>query len=111
MYSQDFTRSDRVSDQIRSEISFILKDQVKDPRLFGLTIIKVETTKDLKKAYIYYSTFNSFNQTKSDEVEIGLLKAKGFIRKLLSQRLIIKRVPEIFFMKDKKHLVTLKETN
>ena len=53
MYSQDFTRSDRISDQIRSEISFVLKDQVKDPRLLGLTIIKVETTKDLKKAYIY----------------------------------------------------------
>ena len=111
MYSQDFTRSDRVSDQIRSEISFILKDQVKDPRLFGLTIIKVETTKDLKKAYIYYSTYNSFNQTKSEEVERGLQKAKGFIRKLLSQRLTIKRVPEICFMKDEKHLVTLREAN
>ena len=108
MYSQDFTRSDRISDQIRSEISFVLKDQVKDPRLFGLTIIKVETTKDLKKAYIYYSTFNSFNQTKSEEVERGLQKAKGFIRKLLSQRLTIKRMPEICFMKDEKHLVTLR---
>ena len=111
MYSQDFTRSDRISDQIRSEISFVLKDQVKDPRLFGLTIIKVETTKDLKKAYIYYSTYNSFNQTKSEEVERGLQKAKGFIRKLLSQRLTIKRVPEICFMKDEKHLVTLREAN
>ena len=111
MYSQDFTRSDRISDQIRSEISFVLKDQVKDPRLFGLTIIKVETTKDLKKAYIYYSTYTSFNQTKSEEVERGLQKAKGFIRKLLSQRLPIKRVPEICFMKDEKHLVTLRETN
>ena len=111
MYSQDFTRSDRISDQIRSEISFVLKDQVKDPRLLGLTIIKVETTKDLKKAYIYYSTYNSFNQTKSEEVERGLQKAKGFIRKLLSQRLTIKRVPEICFMKDEKHLVTLREAN
>ena len=111
MYSQDFTRSDRISDQIRNEISFVLKDQVKDPRLVGLTIIKVETTKDLKKAYIYYSTYNSFNQTKSEEVERGLQKAKGFIRKLLSQRLTIKRVPEICFLKDEKHLVTLTETN
>ena len=111
MYSQDFTRSDRISDQIRSEISFVLKDQVKDPRLLGLTIIKVETTKDLKKAYIYYSTYNSFNKTKSEEVERGLQKAKGFIRKLLSQRLTIKRVPEICFMKDEKHLVTLREAN
>ena len=41
MHSQDFSRSDRLSDQIRTEISAILREEVKDPRLKGLTLIKV----------------------------------------------------------------------
>ena len=42
MRSSDFTRSDRLSDQIRTEISRILRDDVKVPRLIGITIIKVD---------------------------------------------------------------------
>ena len=48
MHSQDFNRSDRLSDQIRTEVSFILQKEVKDPRLKGLTIIKVDLSKDIK---------------------------------------------------------------
>ena len=41
MKSSDFNRSDRLSDQIRTEIATILRNEVKDPRLEGITIIKV----------------------------------------------------------------------
>ena len=46
MKSSDFDRSDRLSDQIRTEIAEILRNDVKDPRLEGITIIKVELSKD-----------------------------------------------------------------
>ena len=62
MQSLDFSRSDRLSDQVRDEIAIILREEVKDPRLKGLTIIRVEISKDIKKAYIYFSSINSFNQ-------------------------------------------------
>ena len=55
MRSSDFTRSDRLSDQIRTEVSTILRNDVKDPRLEGITIIKVELSKDISKAYIFLS--------------------------------------------------------
>ena len=55
MRSSDFTRSDRLSDQIRTEISTILRDDVKDPRLKGITIIKVELSKDISKASVSYT--------------------------------------------------------
>ena len=56
MKSSDFNRSDRLSDQIRTEIATILKNEVKDPRLEGITIIKVELSKDISKAYIIFSS-------------------------------------------------------
>ena len=58
MKSTDFTRSDRLSDQIRTELSSILVNQVKDPRLEGLTIIRVELSNDIKKAYVFFSSLN-----------------------------------------------------
>jgi len=100
MRSEDFSRADRLSDLLRSEISLILRDEVKDPRLEGLTIIKVDLSKDIKKAYVFFSTLNSFNNTEFSEIEDGLQKAKGFIRSALGRRIKIKRLPELSFERD-----------
>ena len=100
MRSSDFTRSDRLSDQIRTEISTILRDDVKDPRLKGITIIKVELSKDISKAYIFFSPLNSFSEINFQEVDEALKKAKGFIRSTLGKKLNVKRLPELVFQKD-----------
>ena len=100
MKSLDFNRADRLSDQIRSEIATILRNDVKDPRLEGITIIKVELSKDISKAYIVFSSLNSFTQISSLEVEKALKKAKGFIRSNLGKKLNVKRLPELSFQED-----------
>ena len=105
MKSTDFSRSDRLSDQVRSEVSLILRDKVKDTRLSGLTIVEVELSKDINKAFIYFSTSNSFSNVSLEEVLVGLDKAKGFIRSYLGKRLKIKRVPELIFEKEKSEQV------
>ena len=53
MKSIDFSRSDRLGDLIKSEISLILKNDVKDPRLHGLTIVSVELSKDIRLSLIH----------------------------------------------------------
>ena len=100
MKSSDFNRSDRLSDQIRTEIAAILRNEVKDPRLEGITIIRVELSKDISKAYIIFSSLNSFTQISSLEVKKGLKKAKGFIRSNLGKKLNVKRLPELSFQED-----------
>ena len=52
MPSLDFKRSDRISDLIKQEISKILLFEVKDPRVKGITILKVELSSDMKMSYI-----------------------------------------------------------
>ncbi|HIM22157.1 MAG TPA: 30S ribosome-binding factor RbfA [Gammaproteobacteria bacterium] len=103
MRSSDFTRSDRLSDQIRTEVSLILRNDVKDPRLEGITIINVELSKDISKAYISFSPSNSFTERNLLEVEEALKKAKGFIRSALGKKLNIKRLPELSFQKDRSY--------
>jgi ribosome-binding factor A len=97
MPSQDFKRSDRIADLIKVEISKVLSHEVKDPRLQGITVLNVLLTPDMKKADIFISNSNSFNEIDPEEVKIGLEKAKGFIRRKLSRNLNLRRTPEIFF--------------
>jgi len=100
MPSLDFKRSDRVSDLIHSEVAKIFSTEVRDPRLLGITIIKVELSSDLKKAFIYYSSSNSFTKIDKKDLLIGLDKVKGFIRSTLSKRLNMRRTPEINFKEE-----------
>ena len=97
MPSQDFKRSDRIADLIKVEISQVLSKEVKDPRIKGITVMNVVLTPDMKKADILISQTNSFNEIDLGELINGLEKAKGFIRKKLSQNLNLRRIPEIFF--------------
>ena len=97
MPSQDFKRSDRIADLIKVEISKVLSMEVKDPRVQGITVLNVLLTPDMKKADIFISNSNSFNEIDPEEVKIGLEKAKGFMRRKLSRNLNLRRTPEIFF--------------
>ena len=97
MPSRDFKRSDRIADLIKVEISQVLSTEVKDPRVQGITVLNVMLTPDMKKADIFISRSNSFNKIDLDLLKKGLEKAKGFIRKKLSQNLNLRRTPEIFF--------------
>ena len=100
MPSLDFKRSDRVSDLIHSEVAKIFSTEVRDPRLAGITVIRVEMTPDMKKTFIYYSSSNSFSDVDKKDLLIGLSKVKGFIRSTLSKRLNMRRTPEINFKED-----------
>ena len=97
MPSQDFKRSDRIADLIKVEISQVISQEAKDPRIQGITVMNVMLTPDMKKADIFISRSNSFNEIELDLLKKGLEKAKGFIRKKLSQNLNLRRTPEIFF--------------
>ena len=100
MPSPDFKRSDRISDLIKVEISNILAFEVKDPRVRGITVLRVELSSDMKNSFIFFSSDNSFSDLDSKDIMVGLEKAKGFIRKKLSNNLNLRRTPEIHFREE-----------
>ena len=105
MKSLDFSRSDRLQDLIKRELSIILRDKVKDPRLHGLTLTRVKLSPDKKKAYIYFSPLNSFNNSSLEEIETGILRAKGYIRSALSSSLSLKYTPDLIFYPEENNLI------
>ncbi|MDD5770690.1 MAG: 30S ribosome-binding factor RbfA, partial [Candidatus Omnitrophica bacterium] len=49
------SRHERVASAIKREVSLIIHDELKDPRIGFVTITKVELSRDLRNAKIFYS--------------------------------------------------------
>jgi ribosome-binding factor A len=91
-------RSHRVGDQILREISDLLLKKVRDPRLKGVTLTDVSVSRDLRRAYVYYSIFGEGEQKK--QVQEGFESAKGYIRREIGERLQLRYVPDVQFRHD-----------
>ena len=91
-------RTERVADLIRNEISLMLLSRIKDPRLTGVSIVRVVVTKDFKKADVFYSVYG--DEEKAEQAAAGLNRGKGFIRKYLATNLNLRSTPELVFKRD-----------
>jgi ribosome-binding factor A len=94
----DFKRADRVADLIKQEISDILRREAHDPRIANITVTDVRLTDDLRSARIYYVELGK--DSLSADVEKGLAKAKGFLKRELGKRLQLRYIPELNFFYD-----------
>ncbi|MEG2813775.1 MAG: 30S ribosome-binding factor RbfA [Oscillospiraceae bacterium] len=88
----------RISEDIKKELSELLRD-LKDPRISKmLSIIKLSVTNDLSHCKVYVSAIEGAEQTKRS-IE-GLKSANGFIRKEIASRLHLRKTPEFHFIAD-----------
>jgi len=93
------SRRDRVAEAIKKEVSLIVHDELKDPRLGFVTITGVELTPDLRCANISFSVLGKEKERK--KTKEALDSALGFIRRLIGQRIRLMFVPEIVFKEDR----------
>ncbi|MDP2913589.1 MAG: 30S ribosome-binding factor RbfA [Candidatus Omnitrophota bacterium] len=91
-------RPGRVQEAIRQEVSKILQNHIKDPRIGFLTITKVELTDDLRYARVYFSILGE-DKEKALALK-GLNSAKGYIKGLLSDKIKLRFMPNIEFKID-----------
>ena len=91
-------RKEKVAQRIKEEISTIIHDKIKDPRIGFITITKVELTSDLRIAKIFYSILG--DDEKKKEAKDGLASATKYIRKLLGETVELRYTPEIAFRID-----------
>ena len=91
-------RPERVQEALRQEISKIVQGEMKDPRIGFITITKVELTKDLRYAKVYFSVLG---EDKDKKLALrGLNSAKGYIRGILGDRIKLRYMPDIEFKVD-----------
>lgn len=91
-------RPERVQEALRQEISKIVQNEIKDPRIGFITITKVDLTKDLRYAKVYFSVLGEMKD--KDLALKGLNSAKGYIKNLVAERIKLRFVPEVIFKID-----------
>ncbi len=91
------SRPQKVAEAIKNELTLVLLQKVRDPRLRDVRITTVEMTSDLKLAKIY---FEITGKTKRGDVKKGLAKAKGFLRTSIARALNLRYTPDLIFRRD-----------
>ena len=93
-------RTERVAEQIQSELARVLREETTDPRIGLVTITRVDVAPDLSHALIFWSALASDDPVARERVEAGLTSAAPFLRRQLAHELSLRRMPELRFRFD-----------
>ena len=94
-------RIEKINSSIKRELAnIILLGEVRDPRISFVTIINVDVSKDLQHARVRFSVLADTPEKITAAVD-GFESCRGYIRKLISQRLALRYTPEFQFIYDK----------
>jgi ribosome-binding factor A len=91
-------RTDRIDALLREEIGAILAKDVDDPAIGFTTITDVETVPDLSHAQVWVSQIGQPDERAASLA--ALRRAMPYVRRLLGQRLHLRRIPELHLRVD-----------
>lgn len=106
-------RTERIGEQLRGEIAKALRQEVTDPRIQLVTLIRVDVAPDLSNAIVYWSSMagqreggpaGQISAERAAEIEAigdGLASAAGFLRSAIARKLPnLRRTPALRFRHD-----------
>ena len=91
-------RAQRVSDALREELAEIVEYELSDPRLSGVTVTGTHVTPDLRHAQVLVLSGGTGEQGR--QALEALEHASPYLRRELSRRLRLWRIPELHFAAD-----------
>lgn len=99
MYMPNFKNA-RLSEDIKREISGLIRERIKDPRVkFGLvSVVRTELSGDNSHCKVYISHLDGMDASKN--AVKGLESASWMIRREISNKLHLKKCPELKFIAD-----------
>ncbi|GGJ99881.1 30S ribosome-binding factor RbfA [Pseudomonas matsuisoli] len=98
--AKQYSRTQRIGDQMQRELALLIQREIKDPRLGLVTITAVDVTRDLSHARVYTTVMG---KDSPDEIKqnLDILKeAAGFLRMQLGKAMKLRTVPQLQFVYD-----------
>ena len=92
-------RMERVQELMKQELSKIIWQDLKDPRIGFVTVTAVDVSSDLRNAKVYVSLMGSEQQI-ADSWR-GLQSSRGFLRREIGHRVRLRYTPELTLELDK----------
>ncbi len=96
---REYSRTERLGQLLREEISRLLQREVKDVRVGQVLVTAVEVSPDLKYATVY--VLAPGDDVRKAEALEGLASAAGYMRSRLGRELRVRRTPELRFVLDR----------
>lgn len=96
----DSRRVSRIASMIKREVSQLVMNEIKDDRVGAgmVSVTDVNVSGDLQHAKIFVSIYGT-PEAKAETME-GLKASTGFVRRELSQRIRLRRSPEVIFLEN-----------
>ncbi len=89
-------RLQRIGDRIRQDLSeMLVKGEVRDPRISGISITDVKVDRELAYADVYLSALEGSERAK--EALEGFASASGYIRRSLAESMELRVFPRLRF--------------
>jgi len=93
-----FSRADRVAGHIQRVLSTILIKEAGDPRIGSATITRVNVTRDLRLARVYF-TVHADEARRQAAIE-GFRNARAYLKRQLAPEMALRYMPELEFFYD-----------
>ena len=98
MQEKSFDRNTRLEGEMRSVLSELLRIEVNDPRLTGVTVSLVRLSADRSTAKVYFSVIG--DEEREREASDGFSAASAFMRRQLGKKMRLRILPSLEFLRD-----------
>ncbi|SDI08670.1 30S ribosome-binding factor RbfA [Pseudomonas panipatensis] len=99
--AKEYSRTQRIGDQMQRELALLIQREIKDPRLGLVTITGVEVARDLSHAKVFITVMGQDDNAEVIKQNTSILNdAAGFLRMHLGKAMKLRTVPQLHFSYD-----------
>lgn len=91
-------RANRLAETLKEEVSQLIREELKDPRLGFVTVTAVDVVEDLSHAKVYVSVLGGAEEAKESLAILN--RAAGYVRAEIAKRIRLRYAPDIVFKYD-----------
>ncbi len=92
-------KTERVAELVREIVASTILNELRDPRLRGITVTRVEVSADLRHAKVYVSIMGG--EEEEQDALRGLQSASRYLHTKLAKSLRTKHIPRLRFVVDR----------
>ena len=99
--AKDYSRTQRIGDQMQRELAVLIQREIKDPRLGLVTITAVDVSRDLSHAKVFITVMGKDDDAEQIKLNLEILgEAAGYLRMLLGKSMKVRTIPQLHFHYD-----------
>ena len=99
--AKEYSRTQRIGDQMQRELAELIRREVKDPRVGLVTITAVDVSRDLGHAKVFITVMGQEDEPDAVKQSVKALNsAASFLRLHLGRSMQLRSVPQLHFHYD-----------